>query len=188
MKVDIKNIEKKYRVIYADSLWHYNNKRTGKRISGRAVNHYPFMNLPELKDLPVGNLADDNCMLFIWVAFEKLEEGMELMESWGFTYYKILGFFNLVKMNKRNRKSFLGIRYYTSSNCEVCMIGVKGKPIKVSDSVSSVVISHRSLRMEHIRKLDSVREDIVRLCGNVPRIELFARQEVEGWDCWGNEV
>lgn len=183
MKVDIMNTEKKYSVIYADPPWHYNDKRTGKKLSGGAVNHYPLMKLPELKALPIGDLAEDNCMLFIWVTFPNLKEGLELIEAWGFTY-KTLGF-SWIKTNKRDGKPFFGIGYYTKSNCEVCLIGVKGKPIKVSNSVSSAVISPR---MEHSKKPDSVREDIVRLCGNVPRIELFARQEVEGWDCWGNEV
>lgn len=183
MKVDIMNTEKKYSVIYADPPWYYKDKRTRKKLSGGAVNHYPLMKLSELKVLPVGDLADDNCMLFVWVTFPNLKEGLELIGAWGFTY-KTLGF-SWIKTNKRDGKPFFGIGYYTKSNCEVCLIGVKGKPIKVSNSVSSVVISPR---MEHSRKPDSVREDIVRLCGNVPRIELFARQEVEGWDCWGNEV
>ncbi len=75
--------------------------------------------------------------------------------------------------------------WYTKSNAEVCLIGVKGKAPKVSNSVSSVVIEPRS---RHSEKPDEVRKRIIQLCGDVPRIELFAREKKEGWDVWGNEV
>ena len=67
----------------------------------------------------------------------------------------------------------------------MCLIGVKGKPIKRSNYVSSVIISPRE---EHSKKPDEVRDKIIELCGDMPRIELFARQSVDSWDCWGNEV
>ena len=76
--------------------------------------------------------------------------------------------------------------YYTRANNEICLLATKGKPLKrISKSVRQVVFS--KIR-EHSRKPDEVRERIVELFGNLPRIELFARQQVEGWDCWGNEV
>ena len=82
---------------------------------------------------------------------------------------------------------FFGIGFYTKSNCEVCLLATKGKPgnLKISNYVSSCIISERR---EHSRKPDEARERITQLVGTVPKIELFARQEVEGWDCWGNEV
>ena len=84
-------------------------------------------------------------------------------------------------------KPFFGIGHYTKSNCECCLIGMKGKLkyIKESDKVSSVVVSPLK---EHSRKPDGIRDLIVKLCGNKSRIELFARQKTEGWDSWGNEV
>ena len=82
---------------------------------------------------------------------------------------------------------FFGIGFYTKSNCEVCLLATNGKPgnLKISNYVSSCIISESR---EHSRKPDEARERITRLVGTVPKIELFARQEVEGWDCWGNEV
>ena len=74
---------------------------------------------------------------------------------------------------------------WTRSNPEVCIIGTKGKPKRNSASVHQVV--YEPIR-EHSRKPDCVRDRIVELCGDLPRIELFARQKVDGWDCWGNEV
>lgn len=82
---------------------------------------------------------------------------------------------------------FFGIGYYTKSNCEVCLLAIKGKPsnLKVSNYVSSCIISEKR---EHSRKPDEARDRITKLVGQVPKIELFARQYAEGWDCWGNEV
>ena len=183
MKIDIYNTDKKYNIIYADPAWNYNDKRTGKKMSGGASNHYDTMKIEDIKKLPIKDITDDNCMLFMWVTFPNLQEGLDTIKEWGFKY-KTLGF-SWIKTNKNNGKPFFGIGYYTKSNCEVCLIGVKGKPIKQSNSVSSVIISPRE---EHSKKPDSVRNKIVELCGDMPRIELFARQYAEGWDCWGNEV
>lgn len=183
MKVDIFNTNNKYKIIYADPPWNYKDKRKGKRISGGAESHYPTMKINDLKRLPINEISEDNCMLFMWVTFPNLQEGLELIKSWGFKY-KTLGF-SWIKTNKNNSKPFFGIGYYTKSNCEICLIGVKGKPIKISNSVSSVLIEPRE---EHSKKPDCVRNKIIELCGDTSRIELFARQYVDGWDCWGNEV
>lgn len=175
---------KKYNIIYADPPWSYKDKRDKHpRMCGGATSHYNTMSLEQIKALPIKDLAADNCMLFLWVTFPNLQEGLDVIKSWGFKY-KTLGF-SWIKTNKNNGKPFFGIGYYTKSNCEVCLIGVKGKPIKVSNSVSSVIISPRQ---EHSKKPDQIRDKIVELCGDVPRIELFARKKTEGWDVWGNEV
>ena len=175
---------KKYNIIYADPPWSYKDKRDKHpRMCGGAISHYNTMSIEQIKSLPIKDLAADNCMLFLWVTFPNLQEGLDVIKAWGFKY-KTLGF-SWIKTNKNNGKPFFGIGYYTKSNCEVCLIGVKGKPIKVSNSVSSVIISPRQ---EHSKKPDQIRDKIVELCGDVPRIELFARKKAEGWDVWGNEV
>lgn len=181
--VNIYNINKKYNIIYADPPWNYNDKRKGKKISGGAELHYPTMKIDDIKNLPIKNIADDNCMLFLWVTFPNLQEGLDVIKSWGFKY-KTLGF-SWIKTNKNNGKPFFGIGYYTKSNCEICLIGFPFTPIKQSNYVSSVVISQRE---EHSKKPDEIRNKIVELCGDIPRIELFARQTIKDWDCWGNEV
>lgn len=141
------------------------------------------MDILDIKELPIKKITENNCMLFLWVTFPNLQEGLDTIKAWGFTY-KTLGF-SWIKTNRKNGKPFFGIGYYTKSNCEVCLIGVKGKPIKQSNSVSSVIISPRE---EHSKKPAEARNKIVDLCGDVSRIELFARQIVDGWDCWGKEV
>ncbi len=184
MKVDIFNTGRKYNIIYADPPWSYRDKRDKHpKMRGGASSHYNTMDVSGIKKLPIKNITESNCMLFLWVTFPNLQEGLDTVRAWGFTY-KTLGF-SWIKTNKNNGKPFFGIGYYTKSNCEVCLIGVKGKPIKESNSVSSVIISPRE---EHSKKPSEARDRIVELCGDIPRIELFARQTAEGWDCWGDEV
>lgn len=66
------------------------------------------------------------------------------------------------------------------------MLAIKGNPLKrVNRSVQQVILSKIE---EHSKKPNEVRNRIVDLFGDIPRIELFARQTVNGWDCWGNEV
>lgn len=180
---------KKYQIIYADPPWEYRSKpspnQIGKYKTTKAMNYYPTMTLRAICNLGIDlrpYLAED-CMLFLWATFPNLQGALQVIREWGFQY-KTLGF-SWIKTNKKDGKPFFGIGYYTKSNCEVCLMGVRGRPIKKSDNVSSVIISPRS---EHSAKPDEAREKIVKLCGDIPRIELFARQKVDGWDCWGNEV
>ena len=170
---------KKYNIIYADPPWSYDDKTC----SGTAVNHYSVMSVEELKKMKINSISNDDCILFMWATYPKLREALEVINAWGFKY-KTVGF-NWVKTNKKNGKYFFGIGYYTKSNAEICLIATKGKPKPISNYVSSVIVSPRR---EHSRKPDEVRDKIVELMGNLPRIELFARQKVDGWDCWGNEV
>lgn len=180
MKVDIFNTENKYQIIYDDPPWSY------KVWSGKgktAANHYDCMKKSDISNLPVKNLADKDCVLFLWVTFPCLREGLEVMKAWGFEY-KTCGFV-WVKKNKKSDSWFWGLGYWTRANAEICLIGTRGKPKRKSKSVHQIVDSR--IR-EHSRKPDEVRDRIVELCGNIPRIELFARQSVDGWDCWGLEA
>ena len=90
-----------------------------------------------------------------------------------------------MKTNPKNVRPFFGIGYYTKSNCEVCLLGIRGKMKPVSNYVSSLVVSPRR---NHSQKPDEVREKIVELFGDIPRIELFARKTYNGWDAWGDEI
>ena len=176
--------DKKYNIIYADPPWSYKDKRDKHpRLCGGATVHYDTMSMEDLKQLPVQDISDDNCYIFMWATFPNLQEALDLMKIWGFKY-KTLGF-SWIKTNKVNGKPFFGIGYYMKSNCEVCLMGLKGKPFKVSNSISSVLIEPRE---EHSKKPDITRDNIVKFCGDVPRIELFARERINGWDSWGNEI
>ena len=172
---------KKYSIIYADPPWNYKDKAcAGKRGAGFK---YKTMSIKDIQELPVQNISGDNCMLFIWVTFPLLQEGMDTIKLWGFKY-KTIGF-NWIKLNKKARTRFWGMGNWTRSNSELCLLGIKGKPKRISASVHSIVISHKE---EHSKKPNLVRDRIIKLCGDITRIELFAREKIQGWDCWGDEV
>jgi N6-adenosine-specific RNA methylase IME4 len=183
MKVDIYNTDKKYNIIYADPPWTfrtYSNKGKGRS----AEKHYNCMTKEGIQNLPVKDICDKNCVLFLWVTYPCLKEGLELIEKWGFTYKTCA--FSWIKLNKKNDRPFTGMGYYTRANNEICLLATKGKPLKrQSKAVKQVVLSKIE---EHSKKPEEIRDRIVELFGDLPRIELFARQHAEGWDCWGNEV
>jgi len=141
------------------------------------------MDTDKIKKINIQGISNINCMLFLWATFPNLQEALDVIKAWGFTYKTLA--FSWIKTNKKNSKPFFGIGYYTKSNCEVCLLGVKGKPIKKSNYVSSVIMSPREA---HSKKPDIVREKIIELCGDIPRIELFAREKTKGWHVWGNDV
>jgi N6-adenosine-specific RNA methylase IME4 len=175
--------ERKYNIIYADPPWHYNARNNaGTRFSRGVHSHYPTMSVDDICCLPINNIADKNCALILWVTFPRLKEGIQVMEAWGFRYVTVA--FNWFKTNK-NGSPFFGIGYYSKSNSEIALLGIKGKMKPASNFVSQVVVSQR---MEHSKKPDIVRNKIVELFGELPRVELFARQKTSGWDVWGNEV
>ena len=174
--------QKKYNIIYADPPWTfrvYSPKGNGRS----AVNHYPVMGLQEIKALPVRQIADENCALFLWATFPNLRESFEVIESWGFTFKTVA--FVWIKQNRRSDSLFWGMGYWTRANAEICLLATKGAPKRQSAGVHQVILSHIE---EHSRKPAEARERIVELMGDLPRIELFARQRFPGWDVWGNEV
>lgn len=179
MKIDIYNTDKKYKIIYADPPWEYRNMGN---IQATANSHYQTMKQKDIEELPIKNICEKNCICFMWVTMPKLQEGLDTLKAWGFEY-KTCGF-TWIKKNK-NGSNFFGVGWYTKSNAELCLIGTKGKPQKASNKVSQII---ESVREEHSKKPSIARDKIVEFCGDLPRIELFARQSVEGWDCWGNEV
>ena len=155
------------------------------------MKHYETMSLDELKSLNVSDMSAKNAALFLWVTFPRLEQGLELMKAWGFTY-KTLAF----SWHKTNKSGglFFGVGSYTKSNCEVCLLGTRGRVGIKPDQDKLVVQSHRvssalnSPIERHSKKPDIVRDRIVELFGDVSRIELFARERVHGWDAWGNQI
>ena len=174
---------KKYNIIYADPPWTY--KVWSKKGAGRtAESHYKCMSKQEIQELPIQNICEKDAVLFLWVTYPCLLEGIELIEKWGFTYKTCA--FSWVKMNKKKNTPFIGMGYYTRANNEICLLATKGKPLKrINKNVEQVILS--PIR-EHSRKPDEIRNRIVNLFGDLPRIELFARQKTDGWDVWGNEV
>lgn len=181
--------DKKYNIIYADPPWSYTDKRTSAGPSGNkaggAENHYPTMGIEDIKALPIGDLADDPCILFMWATWPLMPVWNDVIESWGFKY-KTLGF-EWVKTYPKSGKVCIGAGAYTRSNAEPLLIAVRGKGASLikDHSISNIVMAPRG---KHSAKPQVFRDKIVQLVGDLPRVELFSRNNVPGWDVWGNQV
>lgn len=170
---------KKYGIVYADPPWRYNNKPNGRN----PETHYPTMPLEEIKALPVGNLADKDCALFLWVTLPKLRDSFEVLDAWGFRFKTVA--FVWIKLNRYKDTIFWGMGYWTLSNAELCILATRGKPKRQRANIHQVILSRIE---EHSKKPEEARLRIESLMGDLPRIELFARRTAPGWDVWGNEV
>lgn len=166
---------KKYQIIYADPPWEWStySEKGRQKTSDR---HYPLMPKEELLALPIKSMADNDCILFMWAQDAHLETALTLGRAWGFTY-KTIGFI----WDKQN----FGMGYWTRKGAEICLLFTKGHPKRISGNVRQFISEKAG---KHSSKPEIIRERMVQLMGDLPRIELFARRKVEGWDCWGNEV
>lgn len=168
-----------YSVIYADPPWQY-RRSVGQ---GVAENHYNTMSMDEIKALPVGDLAAKDCALFLWITCPKLKEVWAVLDAWGFQYKTVA--FAWVKVNRKDYSLFTGLGWWTRANVELCLLATRGHPKRQDNTVHQVVMSRIG---RHSQKPDEVRRRIEQLMGDVPRVELFARQRPPGWDVWGNHI
>ena len=181
---------KKYQIIYADPPWRFKNwsmkelaDRGEKWARKNGRSPYDVMDNEDIYKLPINEISDKNCILFLWATYPKLKEAIETIERWGFIYKTVA--FTWVKQNRVADGWHFGLGYWTRGNPEICLLATRGKPKRINCSVANLTISHLQ---EHSKKPDIIRNKIVTLIGDVPRIELFARQKTKGWDVWGNEV
>ena len=169
----------KYQIILADPPWPY----ADKGIRGGVKKHYGTkLSMGDFEMLRIGDLAAENCAMFLWVTGPFMLEGIRLLGKWGFTYKNIS--FVWVKKNTKSDSLFWGTGHYTRANAEYVLFGIKGKMKRESAGVHSIIMSpvgrHSSKPIELYDKIDA-------LFGDVPRLELFARNEKEGWDQTGLE-
>lgn len=168
----------KYEIIYGDPPW----PNTHTRGTRGADKKFPLMSISDICQVGIKEHTAKNAILFLWTPAIFLAESLQVIESWGFKY-KTMGFV-WIKTTKAGKPAW-GLGSFTRANAEFCLIGVKGKPKVQSHSISQVILEPRSI---FGRKPASTRTKIVELMGDLPRIELFAREKTEGWSVWGNEV
>jgi len=175
---------KKYKVILADPPWKYDdNLGTDSAKMGGYDKYYKGMELKYICALPISDIADKDCVLFLWVTMPKLRESFKVIEDWGFTYKTCA--FSWIKLNPKSKTIFKGVGRWVQGNNELVLLCTKGKPKRVAKDVSQIIMAERG---KHSQKPMEVYTRIERLMGNVSRVELFARNRREGWDVWGNEA
>lgn len=183
MFVDIYNTDKKYNIIYADPPWKFSSKQLQKE-KGKRFNsldkEYSTVETNQMQNWDVKRICDDNCAIFMWTTDAHIKEAIELMKSWGFKYSTVAFVWSKRSING---KELYTLGAWTLKNCEICLLGTRGKMLqyKKSNQVKQLIKAERT---KHSKKPDIVREKIVEIFGELPRIELFARQHAEGWDCW----
>ena len=173
--------KKKYEIIYADPPWSYNDALGGNAKMGAMP--YDTMTQDEINALPLKEITAKDCILFMWATMPKLQEALDTIRAWGFKYKTCA--FCWVKQNPKRGGVFAGLGRWVQGNAELCLLATKGHPHRISKSVRQIVEAPRG---RHSEKPAEVRDRIVQLMGDLPRIELFARQAADGWDCWGNEA
>ena len=174
---------KKYKIIYADPPWLYDNAGNEKS-RGMARGSFPCMRIEDIKKLPVSYITNDDAMIFLWATMPKLREALDVIDAWGFKY--ITCAFVWVKQNPKGSGIYSGLGHWVNGNAELCLLGRKGKTLeRKNKAIKQIILSPRG---KHSAKPAEVRDRIVALLGDLPRIELFAREKSDGWDVFGNEV
>lgn len=190
MKVDIFNTDKKYKVIYADPAWKFNNANTGGSMKSSAQSHYTVTTIDDMKKLPVFDIAEKDCLLAMWWVGAMPQEAIDLVNAWGFRIVNMNG----IVWNKLTKtdKPFFGMGFYTRAGSESIVLAVKGKFKPENRSVRAVFQAEAQIQFEarvmaHSEKPKEVMNMLEVLAGDCPKIELFSRQVVDGWDQWGNQ-
>tara|TARA_R110000851_G_scaffold132620_1_gene267062 strand:- start:324 stop:887 length:564 start_codon:yes stop_codon:yes gene_type:complete len=181
-------MSKKYNIIYADPPWHYGSKSAVNNSAGSdhrpLSDHYNTMSLSELKAMPINLMTEKDAACFMWVTDSHVDEAIDILKAWGFKYKTIA--FNWVKTTSKGNYC-KNVAPWTMKSSEICLLGTKGAMTKYkqANNIESLVIAERT---KHSRKPVEVRRRIEELFGDLPRLEMFARENAEGWDVFGNEV
>ncbi len=177
-------IGKKYKTIYADPPWQFQN-RTGKVApEHKRLSRYSTMQLEAIKALPVSKVADEKCHLYLWVPNALLPEGLEVMQAWGFEYKT-----NIIweKVRKDGMPDGRGVGFYFRNVTEILLFGIRGDKNRTLDPGRSQVNLIRSIKREHSRKPDEF-VNLIERCSSAPFLEIFARGDRAGWDMWGDQA
>lgn len=176
-------MSKKYNIIYADPPWQFNSVKSGGSMKSGAAAKYNVMSLEQLKALDVPALCEKDCVLIMWYVSSQPQEALDLVRAWGFTIKNMNAF--IWRKLSTNLIPHFGMGYWTRAGAECALIAVRGKPKSECRSIRQV---RDEVVGEHSEKPGIFRDDIVKLCGDLPRLEMFARTAPAGWDVFGNEV
>lgn len=173
-----------YNIVYADPPWMFSSREYKSDGFSPLSDRYEVHGKDWIKSLPVSKITAEDAALFMWSTDSHLKEAIEVIESWGFKYITVAFVWNKLTVTG---KDAITVGAWTIKNSELCLFGTKGKMLKYKKD-NTVRQRVDALRTKHSRKPDEVRNRIVQLFGDLPRIELFARERFDGWDFVGNAI
>ena len=175
---------KKYNIILADPPWFYNKRSNPKTKFGLGLyGSYLPMKTEEIAQLPVPDIADTNCALHLWATSPRLPDAVRVLSGWGFRYCTVVYCWVKTTLDGQSFRANPG--HYSLSNVEHVLLGIRGKMPPQTLGIRQIVAEPPR---EHSRKPDCVRDRIVSMFGDLPRVEMFARERTNGWDCHGDQV
>ncbi|MCG8369231.1 MAG: MT-A70 family methyltransferase [Proteobacteria bacterium] len=176
--------DRKFSTLLADPPWQFINKTGKVAPEHRRLSRYTTLGLEAIKEIPVCSVTGDTAHLYLWVPNALLQEGLEVLDAWGFTYKT-----NLVwhKVRKDGGPDGRGVGFYFRNTTELILFGVKGKNARTLAPGRRQVNIMRTRKREHSRKPDEQYE-IIESCSPGPYLELFARGPRDRWTCWGNQA
>jgi len=142
------------------------------------------MSIKDIYNLPINTITQEDSVLFLWVNDSHLKEGIKLCEKWGFKF-KVIAF--VWEKLTKNGKLCANVGAWTMKNTEICLLATKGAMYKYKNK-HNIFQLVKAERTEHSKKPNQVRQNIELLFGNLPRIELFARQKTKGWTSIGYDI
>jgi N6-adenosine-specific RNA methylase IME4 len=169
-----------YDILYADPPWDYDGRtqHNGMSDTGSAISHYTTMTLTDMKKMDLKSICKKDCLLFMWSSSPHLPLAIDLMKAWGFEYKTIAFVWDKGRVNPG---------YYTMSQCEICIVGKRGT-IPSPRGARNIKQFLSEVRGRHSAKPAEIRTRITQMFPTQKKLELFSREKIEGWDCFGNEV
>lgn len=179
----------RFEIVYADPPWSYRDNNC----NGAAEQHYSTMSVDDICKMPVPKLTAPNAVLFLWATYPLIQDAFRVIDAWGFTYKSIA--FQWVKTYKPkpdgSSQPFFGLGRWTRGNTEPCLLATRGRPKRVDNAVSQLILGEElivSPVTRHSAKPPEARDRIVKLMGDVSRLEMFARDHTPGWHAFGNQL
>ncbi len=176
--------DRKFSTILADPPWQFSN-RTGKMApEHKRLSRYPTLSLDQIAEIPVKQSLADKAHLYLWVPNALLNEGLAIMEAWGFQYKTNIVWYKIRQDGGPDRR---GVGFYFRNVTELLLFGIKGKQARTLDLGRTQPNIITSCKREHSRKPDEQYE-IIEGCSWGPFLEMFSRGNRPNWICWGNQA
>jgi N6-adenosine-specific RNA methylase IME4 len=172
-----------YDVIVADNPWLFQNY-SEKGEEKNATSHYECVPLEEIKKLPVGHLAAENCVLFMWVTNPVLRQGFEVLDAWGF---REAGFITWNKTTVNDVDVF-GTGYNLRCSTEHMILGFLGSPKHHKSQRTGFRAPVTKIHSQKPEASFQIAEKYLIAPKNQKRVELFSRKSRKGWDTAGKEA